>query len=95
VLGGVVRGVWNDSVLECRFPVHRYSPVCRGPMDGNVKEVYLVVCLKFRCELEFRVYHIEVPQYILDICVVGVLDNQYVVYVSEIFYDLMFDRRDT
>ena len=90
MLGGVVRGVWNDSVCECGFPVHGNSPVCRGSMDGNVKEVYLVVCLAFRRELEFRVYCIEVPQYVLDVRVVGVVDNQYIVYVSEIFYYLMF-----
>ena len=90
MLGGVVRGVWNDSVRECRFPVHGNSPICTGPMDGDVKEVYLVVCLPFRCELESRVYCIEVPRYVLDICVVGVIDNQYVVYIFEIFYDLMF-----
>ena len=35
-------------------------------------------------------YYIEVPQYVLDIRVVGVVDNQYIVCVSEIFYDLMF-----
>ena len=36
--------------------VYGNSPICRGPMDGDVKEVYLVVCLAFRCELESRVY---------------------------------------
>ena len=45
MLGGVVRGVWNDSVCEFRFPVYGNSPVCRGPVNGDVKEVYLVVCL--------------------------------------------------
>ena len=59
VLGGVVGGVWNESVSECRFSVHGKSPVCRGPMDGDVKEVYLVVCLAFHCELECRVYCVE------------------------------------
>ena len=59
-------------------------------MDGNVKEVYLVVCLAFHCELEFWMYCIEVSYCVLDVCVVGVVDKQYIVYVSEIFYDLMF-----
>ena len=90
MLGGVVRGVWNDGVRECRFPVYGNSLVCRGPMDGDVKELYLVVCLAFQCELECQVYCVEVCQYVLGICVVGVVDDQYVVNVSEVFYDLMF-----
>jgi hypothetical protein len=73
VLGGVVRGVWSDSFLECRFPVYGNSPICRGPMDGDVNEVYLVVCLAFSCKLESRVYCIEVLQYVLDVCVCLVL----------------------
>jgi len=75
------------------FPVHGNSPVCRGPTDGDIKEIYLVVCLAFRCELESQVYCTEVPQHVLDVCVVGVVDNQYIVYVSEIFYDLIFVRQ--
>ena len=90
MLGGVVRGVWNDSVHECRFPVYDNSPVCRGPLDGDIKEVYLVVCLVFQCELECRVYYVEGCQYVLGVCVVGVVDDQYVINVSEVFYDLMF-----
>ena len=90
MLGEVVGVVWNDCVLESRFPVHRNSPVCRVPMEGDVKEVYLVVCLAFHCELECRVYCVEVCQYVLGVCLVGVVDDQYVVNVSEIFYDLMF-----
>ena len=43
MLGGVVRGVWNDCVRECRFPVYGNSPVCRGPMGGDVNEVILFV----------------------------------------------------
>jgi len=56
-------------------------------MDGDVNEVYLVVCLAFSCKLESRVYCIEVLQYVLDVCVYvfGVVDNQYVVYVSVMF----------
>ena len=64
MLGGVVRGVRNDSVCEFRFPVYGNSPVCRGPMDGDVKEVYLLVCLALKCELECRVYCVEVCQYV-------------------------------
>jgi len=89
MLDGVVRGVWSDSVCECRFTVYGNSPVCSGPMDGNVKEVYLVVCLAFQCELECQVYCAEVCQYVLGICVVGVIDDQYVVNVCELFYDHM------
>ena len=37
VLGGVVRGVRDGSVCECWFSVYSDSPVCRGPMDGDVK----------------------------------------------------------
>ena len=51
MLGGVVGGVWNDSASESRFPVYGKSPVCSGPMDGDVKEVFLVVSLAFHCEL--------------------------------------------
>jgi hypothetical protein len=60
VLGGVVSGVWNDGVGECRFPVYANFPVSGGSMNGNVKEVYLVVCLTFCYELGFRVYCVEV-----------------------------------
>ena len=35
---------------------------------------------------------IEVLQYVLNIWVVGVIDNQYVIYVPEIFDDLVFVR---
>ena len=59
-------------------------------MDGDVKEVYLVVWLAFHCELECWVYCVEVCQYVLGICVVGVIDDQYVVNVSEVSYDLTF-----
>jgi hypothetical protein len=90
VFGGVVRGIWNDSIRKCRFSVHGDIPVHRGSMDGNVKEVYLVVCLAFCSELEFWVYCVEVILYVLNVCVVGVTDNQYVVYISEVFYDLVF-----
>ena len=90
MLGWVVRGVRDDSVCECRFPVNSNSPVCRGPMDGDVKEVYLVVGLAFHSEFECRVYCVEVCQYVLGVCVVGVVDDQFVVNVSEVsevFYD--------
>ena len=60
VLGGVVKGVWNDGVSEGRFLVNTNFPVSGGSMNGNVKEVYLVVCLACCRELEFRVYCIEV-----------------------------------
>ena len=89
MLGGVVRGVWNGSFHECRFPVYDNSPVCKGTMDSDVKEVCLV-CLAFQSELECRVYYIEVCHYVLGVCVVGVVDDQYVVNISEVFYDLMF-----
>jgi hypothetical protein len=60
VLGGVVRGVWNDGVGERRFPIYASFPVSGGSMNGNIKEVYLVVFLAFCCELEFWVYCVEV-----------------------------------
>ena len=59
-------------------------------MDGDVKEVYLAVCLAFHYDLECWVYCVEVCQYVLGVCVVGVVDDQYVVNVSEVFYDHMF-----
>jgi len=92
LLDGVVRDVWNDSVCECRFPVCGNSPVYNGPMYGDVKEIYLVVCLAFQCELECQVYCVEVCQYVLGICEVGVIDDQYVINLCEVFYYLMFDR---
>jgi len=56
----------------------------------DVKEVYLVVGLTFHCEFECRVYCVVVCQYVLGVCVVGVIDDQYVVNISEVFYDLIF-----
>jgi hypothetical protein len=90
VLFGVVADVWNDSVSECRSSVYGKSSVCRYRMDGDVKEVHVVVCLSFHCELECRLYCEEVCQYVLGVCVIGVVDDQYVGKISEDFYDLMF-----
>jgi len=38
--------VWNDGIRECRCPVYGNFPVFARPMDGDIKEVYLVVCLR-------------------------------------------------
>ena len=46
--------VWNDGIRECRFPVCANFPVFARPVDGDVKEVYLV-CLAVCREFEFRV----------------------------------------
>ena len=67
MLGGVVRGVWDDCVYECWFSVYGYFPVCVGSVDGDVQEVYLVVYFTFCCECEFWMYCVEVFQYALDV----------------------------
>ena len=59
-------------------------------MDGDGKEVNLAVCPAFHCELECRMYCVEVCQYVLDVCMVGVVDDQYVINISAVLYDLMF-----
>ena len=60
MLGGVVRVVRNDGFCERRFNVHASFPVSGGSLNGNVKEFYLVACLAFCRDLEFRLYYIEV-----------------------------------
>jgi hypothetical protein len=44
-------------------------------LDGEVKVVYLVIGLGFSCELQVGVHCVEVVQYALDICVVGVVNQ--------------------
>ena len=86
---GVVR---HDCVSECWFSIYGNSPVSVGSVDSNVQEVYLVVFLTFCCKLEFRMHCTDVLQYVLNILVVGVIYNQYVIYIPEIFDDLVLVR---
>jgi hypothetical protein len=60
VLGGVVRYVWNDGVCKRGFPINRCLPVGGGTMNGDIQVVYHVVEFRFRCELKFGVYSVEV-----------------------------------
>jgi hypothetical protein len=45
--------------VERRFPVYASFPISGGSMNSNIKEIYLVVCLAFCCELEFWVYCVK------------------------------------
>ena len=63
MLGGVVGGVRNDCVSECRFSVYGNSPFSVGSVDSNVQEVYLVVFLTFCCKLEFRMHCIVLKSF--------------------------------
>jgi hypothetical protein len=58
ILGGVVRVVWNDGICECRFLLYGNFPGFGGCMNGDVKEVYLVVCPAFCCKL-LRFPHLQ------------------------------------
>ena len=86
----VVRVVKNDGICKCGFSVYGKIPIRGCSVDGDVKEIYLAVCLLFCRELQFRLYCVELFQDVMDICVVGVIDDQYVIYISEVSYDLEF-----
>jgi hypothetical protein len=49
----------------------------------------MVVFFTFCCEFEFWVYRVEVLKYVLHVWVVAVVYDQYVVYVSEVFYNFV------
>jgi len=76
VLGGMVEVVWDDCVCECWFSVYGYFPGCVGSVDdGDVQE-------------EFWMYCVEVFHYALDVCVICVVYDQYVVYIPKALYNL-------
>ena len=90
MLVGVVRVVRNDGVYKCGFPVYGRFPVSGCSVDGDVEEIYLAVCLLFCCEIQFLVHCVEVIQDVMDACVVGVIYDQYVIYISEVSCNLVF-----
>jgi len=75
VLGWVVGGVGDYCVCKSGFSVYGCVPTGGGSFDGDVKVVYLVVGLGLSCELQVGVHCVEVVQYVLDVCVVGVVNQ--------------------
>ena len=73
MLGWVVGGVWDDCVCESGFPVYGRHPIGEGPVDCNVKVIYLVVGLCFCSKLHVGVDCVEVIMYVIDVSVVGVI----------------------
>ena len=76
MLGWVVGGIWDDYVCESGFTVYGSHRIDGGPVDSNVKVIYLVVGLCFCSRLHVRVDRVEDFRYVIDVCVVGVVDYQ-------------------
>jgi hypothetical protein len=74
-MGWVVGGVGDYRVCESEFSVYGCLPTGGGSMDGDVKVVYLVVGLSFSCELQVGVHFVKVVKYVLDVCVIGVVNQ--------------------
>jgi len=87
VLSPIVR---NDGTCKCGVPVYGKFLISGCSVDGDVKEIYLAVCLLFCCEIQFLVHCVEVIQDVMDACVVGVIYDQYVIYISEVSCNLVF-----
>ena len=82
-------GVWDDCVYESGFPVYGRHPNGGGPVDCNVKVLYLVVGLCFCSKLHVGVDRVEVITYVINVCVVGVIDYQNVVNIGKISCNLV------
>jgi len=82
--------VWDDGICKCGFPVYGKFPVSGCSVDGNVEEVELAVCLLFSCENWFWVYFVEAVKDIMEVREVGVVYDQYVVYISEVSCNFVF-----
>jgi len=88
----MVGGVSDDCICESGFTVCGGHPIGGGPVDCNVKVIYLVVGLCFCKELHVGVDHVEVFTHVIDVCVVGVVNYRNVVNVAKVSCDFVLVR---
>ena len=72
------------------FSVYGNLPVDGGSVDGDVYEIDLVVGFCFCCDIYVWVDCVEVILYVVDVCVAGVINYHYVIYISEVSDNFVF-----
>ena len=89
MLGWIVGGVRDDYVCESGFTLNGSHPIGGGPVECNVKVIHPVVELCFCSKLHVGVDRVEVIKYVIDACVVGVVDYRNVVNVEKVSCNLV------